>query len=142
MTRAIKKHQLDLHKELVVTDRSRFIYSMTCLLYQAKMEEDFNYNEKPDINIVRKVYDELHLATTHRRSSQFTESSDSKSCFQNVYTKLASCSCSWQGFSQFVFRLAPILQWLPKYSVKNDLLADVTGGVTVGIMHIPQGKIL
>ena len=106
-------------------------------------EEVFNYNEKPDINIVRKVYDELHLTTTHRRSSQFTESSDGNISFrQDVYTKLASCSCSWERFSQFCFRLAPILQWLPKYSVKNDLLADITGGVTVGIMHIPQGKML
>ena len=121
--------------------------SLICLLFNqfvltAKMaEEVLNYNEKPDINIVRKHYDELQLTTTHRRSSfQSEELSDRKHFLQPVYTKLASCSCSWQGFSQFCFRLAPILQWLPKYSVKNDLLTDITGGITVGIMHIPQGN--
>ncbi|MGY5351540.1 SulP family inorganic anion transporter [Wenyingzhuangia sp. IMCC45533] len=33
----------------------------------------------------------------------------------------------------------PILEWLPKYSVKSNLKADVVGGLTVGIVLIPQG---
>lgn len=33
----------------------------------------------------------------------------------------------------------PILEWLPKYNVKNNLKADVIGGLTVGIVLIPQG---
>ncbi|CAJ0933667.1 unnamed protein product, partial [Mesorhabditis belari] len=33
----------------------------------------------------------------------------------------------------------PILKWLPKYNVKENLINDVIGGLTVGIMHVPQG---
>jgi len=33
----------------------------------------------------------------------------------------------------------PILQWLPKYSVKKDLLADLIAGLTIAITVIPQG---
>ncbi|VDM48095.1 unnamed protein product [Toxocara canis] len=33
----------------------------------------------------------------------------------------------------------PILQWLPKYQLKKDLSGDIIGGLTVGIMHVPQG---
>ncbi|XP_042860864.1 prestin-like [Penaeus japonicus] len=33
----------------------------------------------------------------------------------------------------------PILSWLPAYKLKESLLGDIIAGVTVAIMHIPQG---
>ncbi|KAE9415471.1 hypothetical protein Angca_009278 [Angiostrongylus cantonensis] len=33
----------------------------------------------------------------------------------------------------------PILQWLPQYDMKKNLVNDIIGGLTVGIMHVPQG---
>ncbi|XP_055536132.1 solute carrier family 26 member 6 [Wyeomyia smithii] len=33
----------------------------------------------------------------------------------------------------------PILRWLPQYSIKKDLLGDITAGITVAVMQIPQG---
>ncbi|VDO20142.1 unnamed protein product [Haemonchus placei] len=33
----------------------------------------------------------------------------------------------------------PILKWLPQYNVKENLVRDIIGGLTVGIMHVPQG---
>lgn len=33
----------------------------------------------------------------------------------------------------------PIISWLPNYSWKADLLPDIVGGLTTGIMHVPQG---
>ena len=105
------------------------------------MEGSSIYHEKLDINITRKVYDENCLTAT-RRHSRSEESSNKNHYLRTVYRKLASCRCSWHGVFSFLFRLAPILRWLPKYNMKKDLSADITGGVTVGIMHIPQGNIL
>uniref|UniRef100_A0A0K0FZM7 Sulfate_transp domain-containing protein n=1 Tax=Strongyloides venezuelensis TaxID=75913 RepID=A0A0K0FZM7_STRVS len=34
----------------------------------------------------------------------------------------------------------PILEWLPNYNVKQNLHGDIIAGLTVGIMHVPQGK--
>ncbi|KAJ1347411.1 hypothetical protein KIN20_002463 [Parelaphostrongylus tenuis] len=33
----------------------------------------------------------------------------------------------------------PILDWLPRYVFKENLLPDIIGGLTTGIMHVPQG---
>lgn len=41
-----------------------------------------------------------------------------------------------------VCRMLPILKWLPEYNVKENLLDDIVGGLTVGVMHIPQGRII
>lgn len=34
----------------------------------------------------------------------------------------------------------PVLNWLPKYSIKSDLPGDLISGLTVAVMHIPQGE--
>uniref|UniRef100_F6RWI8 SLC26A/SulP transporter domain-containing protein n=1 Tax=Ciona intestinalis TaxID=7719 RepID=F6RWI8_CIOIN len=33
----------------------------------------------------------------------------------------------------------PVTRWIPKYKIKNQLLGDIAGGITVGIVHLPQG---
>ena len=48
---------------------------------------------------------------------------------------------SFSNFVNTLFAFIPILKWLPNYSVKQNLLPDVIGGITVGIMHVPQGRI-
>ncbi|KIH47078.1 hypothetical protein ANCDUO_22866, partial [Ancylostoma duodenale] len=40
---------------------------------------------------------------------------------------------------RFVLDFLPILKWLPRYNIKQNLINDIIGGLTVGIMHIPQG---
>lgn len=105
------------------------------------MEEEISLHpEKLDITIARKVYDENLLASAHGHSG-YEESGDKKQYLRSLREKLSSCSCSASGFPSLLARLAPILRWLPKYNLKKDLSADITGGVTVGIMHIPQGNI-
>lgn len=104
-----------------------------------EMQENSVYDEKPDVTISRKVYDESYFNKANHLHLSDT-SLEKSNCFRTVCTKLASCSCSRTGVSNFLYRLAPIIQWLPKYNVKKDLVADITGGITVGIMHIPQGN--
>lgn len=40
----------------------------------------------------------------------------------------------------FILKLIPVLKWLPEYSIKEYLPGDVTAGITVAVMHIPQGE--
>ncbi|XP_070193359.1 prestin-like [Littorina saxatilis] len=51
-----------------------------------------------------------------------------------------TCSCcTWDGAKVFVRRLFPFLTILQGYSALYDLPCDLIAGLTVGIMHIPQG---
>ena len=98
--------------------------------------------ERPDIIIARKVRDETLFAGTRCRSS-CEELVNITTYLRAVRRKVSSCTClTANGFCSFIIRLAPILRWLPKYIWKEDLLPDITGGVTVGIMHVPLGNVL
>ncbi|NWV41830.1 S26A2 protein, partial [Grantiella picta] len=50
----------------------------------------------------------------------------------------AACSCSQQTLSRSLRRLFPVLEWLPSYSLRAQLLGDVISGLLVGIVAIPQ----
>jgi solute carrier family 26 protein len=38
-----------------------------------------------------------------------------------------------------VLNSIPVLKWLPRYSCRKNFLGDLISGITVAIMHIPQG---
>ncbi|PAV68658.1 hypothetical protein WR25_18731 [Diploscapter pachys] len=42
-------------------------------------------------------------------------------------------------FKVALFDWIPILKWLPQYNWKDDIIYDLMGGLTVGVMHVPQG---
>ena len=44
-------------------------------------------------------------------------------------------------FLGILFRIVPIIQWLPKYKWKQDFINDLMAGFTVAVMHVPQGKL-
>lgn len=35
--------------------------------------------------------------------------------------------------------MVPVVSWLKSYKWKEDFMSDVVSGITVAIMHIPQG---
>ncbi|XP_053145329.1 solute carrier family 26 member 10-like isoform X2 [Hemicordylus capensis] len=49
------------------------------------------------------------------------------------------CRCSRAAALHFLRGRLPIASWLPRYQPKKWLLGDVVAGLTVGIVHIPQG---
>ncbi|XP_053226892.1 solute carrier family 26 member 10-like [Podarcis raffonei] len=54
--------------------------------------------------------------------------------------KLAQgCRCSRAAALHLLRSRLPIASWLPKYQPRKWLLGDVVAGLTVGIVHIPQG---
>ncbi|KAG2468682.1 S26A2 protein, partial [Polypterus senegalus] len=49
------------------------------------------------------------------------------------------CKCSRQAYARVIRARVPVLDWLPRYRLRRWLLGDAIAGLTVGIVHIPQG---
>ncbi|GAB6029461.1 hypothetical protein CHUAL_005217 [Chamberlinius hualienensis] len=56
----------------------------------------------------------------------------------NDYIK-SKCSCDRKSAWKFLQRRIPVLDWLVHYDIKANIVPDLLGGITVGIMQIPQG---
>ncbi|XP_044142035.1 solute carrier family 26 member 10-like [Bufo gargarizans] len=57
-----------------------------------------------------------------------------------IKEKLArSCKCSTRSFHTLLKHRIPIVGWLPRYKLRKWILGDLIAGLTVGIVHIPQG---
>uniref|UniRef100_A0A914X8V7 STAS domain-containing protein n=1 Tax=Plectus sambesii TaxID=2011161 RepID=A0A914X8V7_9BILA len=95
--------------------------------------------------------DENVVSWTNKRSAMNQEDFDSKYIYQEPHyehlgrtlrvsaRKFCEPCSSGRALLHAVIGFMPILQWLPKYSWKIDLMNDVIGGLTVGVMHVPQG---
>ncbi|ALC43484.1 Prestin [Drosophila busckii] len=57
---------------------------------------------------------------------------------KSIPSSLRRCWQGWSFFSLFT-GIIPILQWLPQYSLRRDLVGDIIAGFTVAIMNIPHG---
>jgi solute carrier family 26, other len=42
-------------------------------------------------------------------------------------------------FKGLIYDSCPVIRWLPEYQVHKNLMGDVISGITVAVMHIPQG---
>ncbi|KAI6227778.1 Sulfate permease family protein 3 [Aphelenchoides fujianensis] len=60
---------------------------------------------------------------------------DRRKAFRKIFR---SCS-SPAYFCEFLASFVPIVRWLPAYKWRESLIGDVMGGLTTGIVHIPQG---
>ncbi|XP_068128975.1 sulfate transporter [Hyperolius riggenbachi] len=49
-----------------------------------------------------------------------------------------TCSCTSNKAKDALFSFLPVLQWLPKYKLKECLLGDAMSGLIVGILLVPQ----
>ena len=46
---------------------------------------------------------------------------------------------SCEKTKNFLLSFVPLLTWLPKYKLRENLVMDIASGLTVGVMNIPQG---
>uniref|UniRef100_A0A914HZB4 SLC26A/SulP transporter domain-containing protein n=1 Tax=Globodera rostochiensis TaxID=31243 RepID=A0A914HZB4_GLORO len=84
--------------------------------------------------------DEFDLRFAYRGPEQFSDEGDdlcrqTRKMLRHYYRPCTSP----HAFLHFILRFIPILNWLPAYKWRQCLLADAIGGLTVGIMHVPQG---
>uniref|UniRef100_A0A8C6S9I9 Solute carrier family 26 member 6 n=1 Tax=Neogobius melanostomus TaxID=47308 RepID=A0A8C6S9I9_9GOBI len=70
---------------------------------------------------VDNVFNPIHNTTTVREKVQ------------------KSVSCSGPRAKKCLVGSVPVVSWLPRYSFRENILGDIISGISVGIMHLPQG---
>ncbi|XP_061472816.1 sulfate transporter [Rhineura floridana] len=64
------------------------------------------------------------------------KSTDIKACMLKKVKK--KCTCTPARAKDLIFSFLPVLKWLPKYNLKENILGDIMSGVIVGILLVPQ----
>jgi len=55
--------------------------------------------------------------------------------------QLYGCTCSLKCVRETIVGFLPFLAILSNYNLRHDLVKDIIAGLTVGVMHIPQGEL-
>ncbi|XP_077075212.1 solute carrier family 26 member 10 [Siphateles boraxobius] len=84
------------------------------------------------VAVYRNIYTEDRFRQTYGTEAQPGR--------ERLRDRLAQrCSCSQVECVHLLKKRLPVCSWLPKYKLKKWLLGDIIAGLTVGIVHIPQG---
>ncbi|XP_039508758.1 solute carrier family 26 member 10 [Pimephales promelas] len=85
------------------------------------------------VAVYRNIYTEDRFRQTYGTEAQ-------SSGRERLRDRLAQrCRCSQVKCVHLLKKRLPVCSWLPKYKLKKWLLGDIIAGLTVGIVHIPQG---
>ncbi|KAK2851383.1 hypothetical protein Q5P01_007659 [Channa striata] len=85
------------------------------------------------VAVYRNIYTEDRFKQTYGSEVSTNESS-------GLREKLAgTCRCSRRACLHLLRDRVPIFNWLLRYRLKKWILGDTIAGLTVGILHIPQG---
>ncbi|XP_032251229.1 sulfate transporter [Phoca vitulina] len=86
-----------------------------------------------------KQFEASDQCTPYRRIHMEPQEKPSTNFKQFVTKKLQkSCRCSPAKAKNMILGFLPVLQWLPKYDLKKNILGDVMSGLIVGILLVPQ----
>lgn len=86
------------------------------------------------VAVYRNIY-------TEDRFKQAYGSEEKSSGSLRLRERLAGgCRCSRRAWLHLLKLRVPIFSWLPRYRFKKWILGDTIAGLTVGILHIPQGE--
>ncbi|XP_056316255.1 solute carrier family 26 member 6, like [Danio aesculapii] len=84
-------------------------------------------------HVKREVIDEQRLK---ERSQRMDPSQINLPISHRLKTSL---SCSVPKIKRSIVGFLPVLSWLPRYSIWDYGMPDLISGISVGIMHLPQG---
>ncbi|TSP79498.1 Prestin [Bagarius yarrelli] len=83
------------------------------------------------VAVYRNIYTEDRFRQTYGTEAKPQERLGDRLC--------ARCRCSPLHCAHLLKQRMPIFSWLPKYRFRKWILGDTVSGLTVGILHIPQG---
>lgn len=106
---------------------------------QANLRTHRRRRRRYRINLSRHVYNEQEFSESFIKSDECVSNSENEPSLivKTIKRYFSSSRCSLRAALKSWF---PIIEWLPCYDVRRDLAHDIAGGLTVAIMHIPQGK--
>lgn len=87
------------------------------------------------ITLSRRVYNEQEFKKCYvPKQSSKKGRTPAQKLRKHLCENISNLTCKG-----ILFSWLPILTWLPKYSIKDNVIADIAGGLTVAVLHIPQG---
>ena len=87
------------------------------------------------MHVSRPVYTERDFQKHYKRIDR----KEDEAALKKFRRKCKDVDITPNDVRCFLLRLVPIFKWLPAYDLRNNLLGDVTSGITVAIMRMPQG---
>lgn len=89
------------------------------------------------ITLSRRVYNEHEFNKSYvPKQSSRKRRSTAQRLKKHLCENITNLTCKG-----ILFSWLPILTWLPKYSFKDNAVSDLAGGLTVAVLHIPQGNL-
>jgi hypothetical protein len=89
------------------------------------------------VNVHRPVYtqeefdkDNQHHARHHKTFKDW------------MIVKKKRNNCSGECFKRNLYKFLPFTKIMQHYNLKRDLVNDLISGLTVGVMHLPQGEVV
>lgn len=87
-----------------------------------------------------KVVIERPVFSQQKFDEGFSPGSRPQTTFrESILKSCRKCQCSKDCFLGFLYKIFPFIGIMKDYNIRTDLTGDIVSGLTVGIMHIPQG---
>ncbi|RWS23245.1 solute carrier family 26 member 6-like protein [Leptotrombidium deliense] len=111
---------------------------VTCVHNKMQCRNNLNldmsnkYNEDATVEISRIAYN----LTAFEKA--FDVIQPQKDGFCDKFVERVKQSCDVQRWKNGIRNILPIIDWLPQYNVKQNLLSDIITGITVAVFQVPQ----